>query len=244
MVQKIIQQGAEAKILLDEEKNLIIKDRISKSYRHPELDKKIIKSRTKSETKLLQKASKIINCPIPLESKEFDKIFMPYINGKKLSEHLDDFTLEKQKEICREIGESVAKLHENEIIHGDLTTSNMILVEDFNNKKNRLIFKKVSSNLKKSDEQSEEHFSKGGWAGKFPDFQIFFIDFGLGFISRKIEDKAVDLHLLKHALEAKHFKHADELIKEVFESYKKNYSEAEKIFERIKTIEKRGRYRH
>ena len=204
MVQKLIQQGAEAKILLDEEKNLIIKDRISKSYRHPELDKKIIKSRTKSETKLLQKASKIINCPIPLESKEFDKIFMPYINGKKLSEHLDDFTLEKQKEICREIGESVAKLHKNDIIHGDLTTSNMILQKE----------------------------------------KIYFIDFGLGYISKKIEDKAVDLYLLKQALEAKHFKNYHELIKEVFEYYKKNYPEAEKIFERIIAVEKRGRYRH
>ena len=74
--------------------------------------------------------------------------------------------------------------------------------------------------------------------------KIYFIDFGLGYISKKIEDKAVDLYLLKQALEAKHFKNYHELIKEVFESYKKNYSEAEKIFERIKTIEKRGRYRH
>ncbi len=204
MTQKLIQQGAEAKILLDEEKNLIVKDRISKFYRHHELDKKIIKFRTKSETKLLQKAGKIINCPMPLESKEFNKILMQYISGKKLSEHLDNFKLDKQKEICRKIGESVAKLHKNEIIHGDLTTSNMILVGD----------------------------------------KIYFIDFGLGFISKKIEDKAVDLHLLKHAIEAKHFKNAEKLIKEILEHYKKNYSEAEKVFDRMKEIEKRGRYRH
>ncbi len=212
MALKLIQQGAEAKILLDKEKNLIIKDRVSKSYRHPELDKKIIKSRTKSETKLLIKASKIINCPMPLESKEFNKIFMPYIKGKKLSEYLDNFTLKEQKEICKEIGSSVAKLHKSDIIHGDLTTSNMIFVEQI--------------------EISKENL------------KIYFIDFGLGFISKKIEDKAVDLHLLKHALEAKHFKNANELIKEVLKIYKKNYPEAEKIFERMQAIEKRGRYRH
>lgn len=206
MTLKLIQQGAEAKILLDEEKNLIIKDRISKSYRHPELDKKIIKSRTKSETKLLIKASKIINCPLPLESKEFNKIYIPYIDGKKLSEYLDSFSLKEQKEICREIGISIAKLHKEDIIHGDLTTSNMIL-----------------------DDKTKK---------------IFFVDFGLGFISRKIEDKAVDLHLLKHAIEAKHFANAHELIKEILKNYQKNYPETEEIFERIKAIEKRGRYRH
>ncbi len=202
MKSKLIAHGAEAKIILKD--SLIIKDRVSKSYRHPELDKQIRKRRTKSETKLLNKASKIINSVKPQEQKEFDKIFMPFINGKKLSEHLDNFSLKKQKQICREIGSSIAKLHKEDIIHGDLTTSNMILVKD----------------------------------------KVFFIDFGLGYISRKIEDKAVDLHLLKQALEAKHFKNWEILLKEVFKEYKKNYSEAKKIFERIKAVERRGRYRH
>ena len=206
MALKLIQQGAEAKILLDEKNNLIVKDRISKSYRHPDLDAQIRKRRTKSETKLLEKASKIISVPKLIKTDEKEKIEMQFINGKKLSENLNNFTLEKQKEICREIGESVAKLHKENIIHGDLTTSNMILVED----------------------------------------KIFFIDFGLGYISNKTEDKAVDLHLLKHALEAKHFKNCEILIKEISKSYEKILGkiEAKKIFERMKAIEKRGRYRH
>ena len=206
MALKLIQQGAEAKILLDEKNNLIVKDRISKSYRHPDLDAQIRKRRTKSETKLLEKAFKIISVPKLIKTDEKEKIEMQFINGKKLSENLNNFTLEKQKEICREIGESVAKLHKENIIHGDLTTSNMILVED----------------------------------------KIYFIDFGLGYISNKTEDKAVDLHLLKHALEAKHFKNCEILIKEISKSYEKILGkiEAKKIFERMKAIEKRGRYRH
>ncbi len=206
MALKLIQQGAEAKILLDEKNNLIVKDRISKSYRHPDLDAQIRKRRTKSEAKILEKASKIISVPKLIKTDEKEKIEMQFINGKKLSENLNNFALEKQKEICREIGESVAKLHKENIIHGDLTTSNMILVED----------------------------------------KIFFIDFGLGYISNKTEDKAVDLHLLKHALEAKHFKNCEILIKEVLKSYEKILGkiEAKKIFERMTAIEKRGRYRH
>ena len=203
---KRIAQGAEAKIILDEKDNLITKDRISKSYRHPELDKQIRKRRTKAETKLLTKASKIIDSVKPQEQREFDKIKMPFIDGKKLSEHLDKFSLKEQKQICREIGKSIAKLHKEEIIHGDLTTSNMILKDE----------------------------------------KIFFIDFGLGYISRKIEDKAVDLHLLKQALEAKHFKHWEILVKEVMKNYEKilGKTESKKVFERIKEVEKRGRYRH
>ncbi len=205
MKQKLIAQGAEAKIFLSN--NFIIKDRIKKSYRISELDEKIRKRRTKSETKLLQKASEIINSPAPLinSSQEHTntKIKMPFVEGKKLSEHLDKFSLAKQKQICRQIGKSIAKLHEQDIIHSDLTTSNMILQKD----------------------------------------KIFILDFGLGFISKKIEDKAVDLHLLKQALEAKHFKHWEVLFKEIKKAYGK-YSEAEKVFNQLIKVEKRGRYKH
>jgi len=203
MPQKIIAQGAEAKIIL--ENNSIIKDRIPKSYRLKELDDKIRKRRTKSETKLLLKASKIIPVPIPTpqETKGNTKILMPYIEGKKLSENLNKFPLNKQKQILKQIGISVAKLHDEDIIHGDLTTSNMILSKD----------------------------------------KIYFIDFGLGYFNGKYEDKAVDIHLLKQALEAKHFENWKEIYNSFLEGYKqsKNY---EKTLNRLEKVEKRGRYKH
>lgn len=202
----VLAQGAEAKIFLDD--NLIIKDRIKKSYRIKELDEKIRKQRTRSEKKLLEKASKIINAPDPFPLKEFNKIEMPFIEGKKLSESMDDFPLEKQKEICRQIGKEIAKLHQADIIHGDLTTSNMILVEDLINSQSK----------------------------------VYFIDFGLGYISRKIEDRAVDLHLLKQALEAKHFTHWEILFEQILHGYK-SYKESSKVLERLKAVEKRGRYK-
>ena len=234
MALKLIQQGAEAKILLDEKNNLIVKDRISKSYRHPDLDAQIRKRRTKSETKLLEKASKIINCPAPIYTANIYQIPMPFIEGKKLSENLNNFALEKQKEICREIGSSVAKLHKKDIIHGDLTTSNMILVEAHQKAQQRHPLR--SHPLGKAQQESSQ-------MGKD---KIFFIDFGLGYISKKTEDKAVDLRLLKHALEAKHFQNYEILTKEVLNSYEKILGkiESEKIFERVKSVEKRRRYRH
>tara|TARA_Y100000034_G_scaffold135610_1_gene208245 strand:- start:988 stop:1647 length:660 start_codon:yes stop_codon:yes gene_type:complete len=216
---KIIQQGAEA--IIYKKDNLVLKDRISKSYRISELDKKIRTRRTKAEAKLLLKASKIINAPIPLTAHgegcretgwrdSSDKLKIPFIDGKKLSEHLENFPLAKQKQVLKQIGKDIAKLHKQHIIHGDLTTSNMILVED-----------KTNSPI------------------------IFFIDFGLGYFNGKYEDKAVDIHLLKQALEAKHFKHWRELYKEFEKGYRSiNKSQAEKVLQRLKVVEKRGRYKH
>src|SRR3990172_7010705 len=177
MTVKIIQQGAEANILLVKQKgkeSFIIKDRTKKGYRIPILDERIRDRRTRSEAKLLAKASEVIDCPKPFfepSIKNSSKLKMPFIDGKKLSESLNKFPLSKQKKICKQIGEKIAKLHDANIIHGDLTTSNMILRRS----------------------------------------QVYFIDFGLGFINNQLEDKAVDLHLLKQALEAKHFEHWQKL---------------------------------
>jgi TP53 regulating kinase-like protein len=198
---KILQQGAEAIIL--KKKDDVIKKRLKKSYRIPEIDEKIRKLRTRSEAKLLTKASKHISIPkvkdIDDKSKE---IIMDYIDGEKLSDHLDKFSLEKQKEICGLTGKSVAKLHDADIIHGDLTTSNMILKDN----------------------------------------KIYFIDFGLGFNSHKFEDKAVDLHLLRQALEAKHFRHWEVLFQEVLKTYSES-KDSKIVLERLKAVEKRGRYK-
>jgi TP53 regulating kinase-like protein len=200
MKQKLLAQGAEAKIFLSE--NIVIKNRIKKLYRIKELDNMIRKRRTKAETKLLAKASEIINTPAPLESKKENQIKIPYIKGKKLSESLDKFPLTKQKQICRQIGKDIAKLHDNHIIHGDLTTSNMIFTKD----------------------------------------KTFFIDFGLGYISHRTEDRAVDLHLLKQALEAKHFKNWETLYKEFLKGYK-NSKNFDKTISQLKKVEKRRRYK-
>ena len=231
-MEKIIQLGAEAEIIL--KNKFIIKRRIPKKYRLKELDEKIRKLRTRSEAKILEKAFAIIPVPKILKADENKKeIFMEFIDGKKLSENLDLFDLKKQKEICAQIGKSVAKLHDADIIHGDLTTSNMIYVDNL--KKN------IKSNDKLNSGFSVNTFS--GWGGGDKNgFQIFFIDFGLGFISHKIEDKAVDLHLLKEALEAKHFQYWEILFQNVLHGYKIS-KDFHKTITRLEKVESRGRYK-
>ncbi|MDP3026394.1 MAG: RIO1 family regulatory kinase/ATPase [Nanoarchaeota archaeon] len=262
MAEKIIAQGAEAIISFNN--NQITKNRIKKAYRLPVLDEKLRKQRTKSEAKIINKLKLIINVPKIIEVND-NKIIMQYIEGKKLSDNLDD--LENKNEIAEQIGKKIAKLHDNDIIHGDLTTSNMILVED-NDKKSdelRLIAAKTtnlkSNNLKsklmiskkinnseaiEQEEIAKEGIKKaaepGGEAGKENDFKVFFIDFGLGFHSSRIEDKAVDLHLIRQALEAKHFLHWKPLFEHVIKGY--DSKDKDKILEQLKKVEARGRYKN
>jgi Kae1-associated kinase Bud32 len=201
MAQQILACGAEAVIYKKE--NSVTKKRIKKSYRIKELDDKIRKLRTRGEAKLIERASKVVLVPKISKSSESSKeIVMDFIDGKKLSEYLNGFDLKEQKKIARKIGESVAKLHDANLIHGDLTTSNMIYKDD----------------------------------------EVYFIDFGLGFHSTKIEDRAVDLYLLKQALEAKHFENFKVLFGEILKKYQSK--DRGKVLIQLEKVEKRRRYKH
>jgi len=230
---EILGCGAEAILTL--ENNQVTKNRISKSYRLPQIDEQIRKLRTRNEAKLLEKAGKIIPTPKVISSDEKTKeIILEFIDGKKLSECLNEFSLKEQEEICKQIGQSVAKLHDAEIIHGDLTTSNMIYVLE----------KNLDYQQQKDNGSGERKIQSKKLGGKVDNanFKIFFIDFGLSFNSPKFEDKAVDLHLLKQALEAKHFQHWETLFKKVLEGYSISKN-SDVVLKQFKEVEKRGRYK-
>lgn len=141
-----IYQGAEAIIYQDGEK--IIKDRVRKGYRIDKLDERIRKLRTRNEGKLLDKARRSgVDTPRVFETSNY-KLEMEYIPGEKLKKILDSLNEKERKRIYEIIGESVAKLHTNGIIHGDLTTSNMILHE------NKLFF--IDFGLGKNSDKTED----------------------------------------------------------------------------------------
>ena len=73
--------------------------------------------------------------------------------------------------------------------------------------------------------------------------KIHLIDFGLSFFSERVEDKAVDIHLLRQALESKHQEIWKEAYDAFIDSYKKNYPGYPKVFERLYVVEMRGRYK-
>jgi len=195
-MKKIIDKGAEATISVED--NAILKDRFEKGYRLKEIDEKLRKFRTRREAKVLDKLSEI-NFPAPRLHAMCDQAMqlrMEMVNGNKIR----DILYRDPVALSEEIGKKIGLLHANNIIHGDLTTSNMIL-----------------------------------------DNEIKFIDFGLSFFSHKAEDKAVDLHLLRQALESKHHEIWEKCFEAALRGYKQSYPEHAAVLSRLEKVEARGR---
>jgi len=127
----LIKKGAEANLYLEEwhGRKVIMKKRLVKAYRIPQLDKVIRIHRTIHEPLIMHRAKEAgVPTPIifmvnPTES----TIIMEFVEGKQVKQVLGELSAEDRRNLCWTIGELIGRLHNNGIIHGDLTTSNMIL---------------------------------------------------------------------------------------------------------------------
>ena len=196
----LLAQGAEAKLFLENDE--IRKYRFAKSYRQPELDFELRKARTRREAKLLTVMAKEgILAPALIEADDSRmEIKMSFLDGPLLKEQWDVHSMEYVPSLAK----MLAKMHAANVIHGDLTTSNMVATKE----------------------------------------GIGIIDFGLSFFSAKIEDKAVDLHLLKEALESKHPEIWEQSYNAMLNAYEKNAENSAEVIKRLKVVEQRGRYKH
>ena len=128
----IISRGAEATIerIKAFGKDCIKKARVPKGYRHPLLDEKLRKERMMHEAKMLHAVKGMgIRTPLvyALDKNEM-VIYMEYFDAPRLKHVL----LQKDKKgmhelLCKEFGEQIALLHSHHIVHGDLTTSNVLV---------------------------------------------------------------------------------------------------------------------
>ena len=181
----LLQQGAEAKLY---ETNFfgrpcLSKERFSKKYRHPFIDEKLTRKRVSQEVRTLQRCRKIgIFVPavyfVDLIS---NVIFMEKLNCITVREHIKTIRENSSGDsycelyhIARIIGSILAKMHDADIVHGDLTTSNMMIRNDIKN----------NETVKNSD--------------------VYLIDFGLSSSSALPEDKGVDLYVLERAFLSTH----------------------------------------
>ena len=154
---KVISQGAEALVFqtkihpysshpyLKNQSQFIIKYRPPKPYRHPKIDAQITKTRTAGEAKFMYKLTKLgISCPALISCDLTNGIIwmenlgieLPNGNVSSVKNWL--WYLEKEgdeaacindkvKEVCYKVGQLIGRLHLADMIHGDLTTSNLIL---------------------------------------------------------------------------------------------------------------------
>lgn len=202
-------RGAESKLFIKQWLDLqaIYKQRLPKTYRIKELDFFFRKQRTIHESRLLAKAKSqaLVKTPFIYEIDiPNTTIVMELIEGESLKIVLPKIDAKKRKELCKEIGRNVGKLHNASIIHGDLTTSNILL----SSKNNDLVF----------------------------------VDFGLGYISDRLEDAGIDIYLLERAFISTHEEIYDESWGAIIQGYKETSPHGHEIEEKIREIESRGRY--
>lgn len=231
---KILKQGAEAKLYICNYlgKPTLIKERFEKKYRQPELDVSITKERIKNEARAIVrcKAADVKTPALYLVDFERRRIYMQhFMHSITVKDFIINiFTKHLQygsgdgpnslDKLARLIGQTVRKLHENNIIHGDLTTSNMLLVDKNSN----------------SDDSN--------WLD-VDNVELVMIDFGLSSFDTSAEDKGVDLYVLERALISTHNDYP-EIFSKILEAYK-NYSKnnIKEIISKFEEVRARGRKR-
>ncbi|MBI3050946.1 Kae1-associated serine/threonine protein kinase [Candidatus Woesearchaeota archaeon] len=197
---KLIAEGAEARVYRSGGK--AIKERLPKKYRLQAIDERLRRARTRREARIMTVLEKM-GLKVPSAISVSDKTMtleMSWVEGKKLR---DVITGQNSVEFGAQAGRMIGIMHRNNIVHCDLTTSNMIVRES----------------------------------------SLWLIDFGLSFVSGKSEDKAVDLHLLKQALDSSHPDVSEECFAAAVRAYCENNPGCQDVLARLEKVEQRGRHK-
>lgn len=115
-----------------------------------------------------------------------------------------------------EIGALVGRMHACGVVHGDLTTSNLLL-------------------RSAGDRPAEAAERRGDVDG-----EVVLIDFGLAGTSSDVEDRAVDLYVLERAFGSTH-PGTEKLFGEVLRAYGESYRGARQTLKRYEDVRMRGR---
>ncbi|KAG5725144.1 putative serine/threonine-protein kinase like protein [Termitomyces sp. T112] len=229
-------------ILTPDAPPILLKYRFTKQYRHPSLDASLTRSRVAGEARTLLKCLRSgVNVPgVRMVDAAAGALGIEWIEGKSVrcllpggaddegetNEEVEPKVDNDGDNLLKEYGVSVeklmgligiqlAKMHAADVVHGDLTTSNMML----------------------------RHPSS--FTSNVPDTptELVLIDFGLSYVSSLVEDKAVDLYVLERAFLSTH-PESEPLFASVLASYSEELGkEWPAISRRLDDVRLRGRKR-
>ena len=127
------------------------------------------------------------------------------------------------------VGRAVGEMHNVDVVHGDLTTSNLLINPQDAGTQMDAFGRETSEKIKTETD--------------LPILLVTLIDFGLAQVSKMVEDRAVDLYVLERAFLSTHSKHADVLMESVLNGYKTVNSNAKEILIKYEEVRMRGRKR-
>ncbi|XP_021373529.1 TP53-regulating kinase-like [Mizuhopecten yessoensis] len=137
----LMKQGAEAKLYRENfyGRPCIVKERFKKTYRHPTLDASLTAQRMKSEVRAMLRSRMcgiftptvyfvdMVNSSIYMEEVQDSQTVRDYIMN--IQQEIPDINsaMTVLEPLGKKIGEILGVMHKNNIIHGDLTSSNMLV---------------------------------------------------------------------------------------------------------------------
>ncbi|KAK1728737.1 tyrosine protein kinase [Colletotrichum acutatum] len=229
---------------LSSDRPAALKYRPPKPYRHPTLDARLTRSRILAEARVLAKCRRE-GCPVPALY-ALDEVagwlMLEWIPGAPVRVRINEWLGERRttaaipegegetpegappkkdptgiKNLMRRMGTAIGQMHKIGIVHGDLTTSNMMLRPP-----------------KSSDTNDHDDNPLDG--------QVFIIDFGLASQSTSDEDRAVDLYVLERAFGSTHPR-AEAYFQDVLDAYRGSYKQAPVTLKKLEDVRMRGRKR-
>ncbi|XP_046397191.1 EKC/KEOPS complex subunit TP53RK isoform X2 [Ischnura elegans] len=242
---KLLKQGAEAKIYVGDfmGRSAVLKERFVKKYRHPVLDDRITKDRIKAETRAIMKCKAAGISTPALYMVDIVKrfILMEKIAGITVKEYIKTMEEEfqnssereaiqtKLKHLGNDIGMMVGCLHASSIVHGDLTSSNILMRGD----------QLHENDVGDGDKLCGKVVPRSGWQ------RLVLIDFGLSRTDPNTEDKGVDIYVLERALLSTHPHVAEDIIFPAFlEGYiRKGGKSSKDVLAKYEEVRMRGRKR-
>jgi len=120
----LIYRGAEAELYKETFLSMaaVRKVRKAKRYKNKLLDDRLRSERLKNEARMLSKAREFVDTPHVL-AVDGNTLVIEYVDGEKVK----DLFLKKKISCATKIGTAIRKMHNGNIVHNDLTTSNLIL---------------------------------------------------------------------------------------------------------------------
>ncbi|KAL8770635.1 MAG: hypothetical protein Q9209_003703 [Squamulea sp. 1 TL-2023] len=249
---QLLALGAEAHLyttfFLLPSKKCMLKHRPPKPYRHPILDVRLTRHRILAEARTLVRCRRE-GVPVPgVLALDADNgwMMMEFVEGGTVKEALQrlrerwkgrekkgkiwERTEGEVRGLMERIGEAVGRMHDVGIVHGDLTTSNLML-RDVHDAADT-VAPTDAVQVRGEGELEEDAVSLDG--------DIVLIDFGLATQSVQDEDKAVDLYVLERAFGSTH-PEVEEGFQEVLRAYGESYKGAKVVLKRLEEVRMRGR---
>ncbi|KAE8686154.1 DNAse I-like superfamily protein isoform 1 [Hibiscus syriacus] len=144
----LVKQGAEARVFesVFAGKRSIVKERFSKKYRHPSLDSKLTLKLLNAEARCMTKVRRLgVSTPVHysvdpvLHTSTFEYVEGPSVKDVFLGFGSNGVVQERLADIATQIGDAIGKLHDGGLVHGDLITSNMLIRDESNKLKTKLL---------------------------------------------------------------------------------------------------------